>query len=58
MDDEFIGYIFRFISNMTDCLHTNITGVHDVFKAANFGIDPELENLDDSIVGIIENNDE
>lgn len=26
MDDEFIGYIYRF----TEILHTNITGVHDI----------------------------
>lgn len=32
LDDEFIGYIFRFISEITDLLHTNLTGVHDIFK--------------------------
>lgn len=32
MDDEFIGYIYRFLSDITDNLHTNITGVHEIFK--------------------------
>jgi hypothetical protein len=31
-DDEFIGYIFRFSSEITDLLHTNITGIHEIFK--------------------------
>lgn len=34
LDDEFIGYIFRFSSEITDLLHTNLTGVHDIFKKA------------------------
>jgi hypothetical protein len=37
MDDEFIGYVYRFSSNITDCLHTNITGVHDVFTSNQIG---------------------
>jgi hypothetical protein len=31
MDDEFIGYIFRFSQGITDLLQTNLTGVHEVF---------------------------
>ena len=31
MDDELIGYIYKFGSNITNQLHTNITGVHEVF---------------------------
>jgi len=45
MDDEFIGYIYRF----TDSLNTNITSMHDIFrqKISN-SIDEdllEMENL-------------
>ena len=32
LDDEFIGYIFRYMSDVTSNLDTNITGIHDVFK--------------------------
>ena len=31
MDDELIGYMVKFTSNITDQLHTNITGVHEIF---------------------------
>lgn len=31
MDDELIGFFFKFTSNITDQLHTNLTGVHEVF---------------------------
>lgn len=37
MDDEFIGYIYRFSNNITDCLNTNITGVHEVFTSNHIG---------------------
>ena len=32
LDDEFIGYIFRYMTDVTSNLDTNITGMHDVFK--------------------------
>lgn len=31
-DDEFIGYIFRYFSELTELLQTNITGVHEIFS--------------------------
>lgn len=34
MDDELIGFIFKFTGNITDDLHTNLTGIHEVFKIA------------------------
>ena len=43
LDDEFIGYIFRFSSEITDLLHTNLTGVHDIFKKTAFVEEPEFE---------------
>ncbi len=35
MDDELIGFIFKFTSTITNELHTNLTGVHEVFKLAS-----------------------
>lgn len=31
MDDELIGYIYKFVNSMIDQLHTNITGIHEIF---------------------------
>ena len=45
MDDEFIGYIYRFLSDITDNLHTNITGVHEIFKRRDNIIDQDDENF-------------
>ena len=47
MDDELLGYIFRFITQLTDSMHTNITGMHDVFKPSIQGLDYELDDLDE-----------
>ena len=56
MDDELLGYIFRFISLITDCLNTNITGVHEVFTSNNYGVHEDWD-LDESIVSQIKGND-
>ena len=37
MDDELIGYIYRFSSSITDSFHTNLTGVHEVFYSNHIG---------------------
>ena len=59
MDDELIGYIFRFVSNFTDNMHTNITGVHEVFKAAIVGHGDDWMNYnDESVMTQIKNNEE
>lgn len=51
MDDELIGYIFRFVSNITDNMHTNITGVHEVFRAGQVGNgDDWLHYNDESLI--------
>lgn len=31
MDDELIGFFFKFTSNIAEQMQTNITGVHEVF---------------------------
>lgn len=59
MDDELIGYIFRFVSNITDNMHTNITGVHEVFRAGQVGNgDDWLHYNDESFIENIRNNEE
>ncbi len=42
MDDEFIGYIYRFI----DVLNTNITGVHDILVNKR----PNVLTFDDPVL--------
>jgi hypothetical protein len=34
-DDEFLSYIYKFSSEITDLLHTNITGIHSIFKESS-----------------------
>ncbi|CDW82625.1 ph domain containing protein [Stylonychia lemnae] len=50
MDDELIGYIYRFLSQITDSLNTNITGIHEVFRSGNIGNGEDWLNYDESIV--------
>lgn len=58
MDDELIGYIYRFVSQITDCLNTNITGIHEVFRTAHYGNGEDWMNYDESIISYIRNNEE
>lgn len=48
MDDEFIGYIFRFSSEITDLLHTNLTGVHSIFVEKSLA--SPIEGLEDPML--------
>ena len=40
-DDEFLSYVYRFSYDITDMLHTTLTGVHPIFKenANNLALD-------------------
>jgi len=32
MDDELLGFVMKFATTLTEELHTNLTGVHEVFR--------------------------
>jgi len=50
MDDEVIGFIFKFTSQLTELLNTSITGRHPIFKQVEHDIadvDAEMVEVDD-----------
>ena len=63
MDDEFIGYVFKFTSTITDYLNTNITGVHEIFTSNNIKYgdnwsDYQSGTNDNGLFRILESNNE
>ena len=46
MDDELIGYIFKFMQNISDSTNTNFTGVHEVFRVGQIGYGDDWLNYD------------
>ena len=44
LDDELIGYIFKFIEYLTECMNTNFMGVHEVFKPfSHYGLEVDWD---------------